>query len=976
MVEVGQKVKVRGLLWQVEDVEELSNTYLLTVSGIDDLNRGIKKKFIAVLEDLEIISDGTLTFRIPVSPTHWKYFIDAVKYSLVHSNKFVVSILNSRIKLEKYQLLPLLKAKKLSRPRILIADDVGLGKTIEAGLLLMELIARNKANRILIVTPASLQDQWQDEMKDKFNLDFIIFDSKTIKEVEGEIQTGLNPWEVKDKIITSIDYVKRDDVFRKLENVNWDVVIVDEAHYLSYVHTKTDRARFGEKIAKKCKSLILLTATPHTGHAISFRRLLKLLEDRLVRRNGELAPDVKNYVVRRLKNEIKDETGKKKFEEPEINIVDVGFRQNLEKSIYDKLVKYADNNYKKSIKDKNAQSVAFAMVVLKKRLLSSFYALKESLKHRIESLEAESYALDSGLKRNYAEGVSLTEKQVENVERDLLRTSLAKDVDELEAEKRYLMDLLKDVEKIVEIGDSKSWRILEMLKKEIRDDEKVIIFTEYRDTQDYLFDFLSKNGFEGQIVTINGSMSQKERKEADEKFNSPYYRILIATDAASEGLNFQQNCSIIIHNELPWNPNRLEQRNGRVDRWGQKKKVRIYNLHLKDSYESDILTMLVRKLEEIRKDVGSVTDVLGLFDKEKLIDDLMGKETKKERDEIQERLDQYIGEILRVYNTQIRQEFLLMSKEDSKDEEIEDAIQKTQLELPGFEELRGLVEHMILKFGGKFEEVENGIFRITVPRQLIRKGVEEIYERATFSRDIATKTENKDVVFLTPIHPLVKSVLSEYRRQIYLQQQDYRVTYKVIDGAEKGILFVFLVKFVDGFGRVVEERLEPVFIKLKNLSVGSKEEAWELFNANSLPYNVSKEFIKSNYEEFWEAALEKARAVVEERSGEIIKELRRYIGEIVKEEIADLRRYEEVEVRELEKAKKRIQATLEGTEEDIRGIRLHNLRIQNMIDSLKKNVEMRIKELERSMSIEVYRQNGVVGEPIGAAMIVPLEVVK
>ena len=975
MVEAGQKVRLRGLLWQVEDVEELSNTYLLTVSGIDELNKGVKKKFIATLEDLEIISDGKLTFRIPVSPTHWKYFIDAVKYSLVHSNKFVVSILNSKIKLEKYQLLPLLKAKRLSRPRILIADDVGLGKTIEAGLLLMELIARNKASRILIVTPASLQDQWQDEMKDKFNLDFIIFDSKTIKEVEGQIQTGLNPWEVYDKIITSIDYVKRDDVFRRLENVTWDVVIVDEAHYLSYVHTKTDRARFGERIARRCKSLILLTATPHTGHAISFRRLLKLLEDRLVRRNGELAPDVSNYVVRRLKNQIKDESGKKKFEEPEINIVDVEFRQNLEKSIYERLVKYADSNYKKAVKAKNTQSVAFAMVVLKKRLLSSFYALKESLKHRIESLEAESYALDSGLKRSYAEGVSLTEKQVENVEKDLLRTSLARSVDELEVEKRYLRNLLKDVEKIVEIGDSKSWKILEMLKNKIREDEKVIIFTEYRDTQDYLFKFLSKHGFEGQIVTINGSMTQKERKDADEKFNSPYYRILIATDAASEGLNFQQNCSIIIHNELPWNPNRLEQRNGRVDRWGQNKKVRIYNLHLKDSYESDILAMLVRKLEEIRRDVGSVTDVLGLFDKERLIDDLMGKETKEEQDETQGKLDQYIGEILKFYNTQIRQEFLFMS-EDSEEGEIEDAIRRTQLELPGFEDLRGLVEHMILNFGGKFEEVENGIFRIVVPRQLIRKGVEEIYEKATFSRDIATRPKNRDVVFLTPMHPLVKSVLSEYRRQIYLQQQDYRVTYKVIDGAEKGILFVFLIKFIDGFGRVVEERLEPVFVKLNDLEVGSKEEAWKLFNANSLPYNVPKELLKSNYESVWEAALEKARVVIEERAEEIINELRRYIGEIVEEEIADLRKYEETEVKELEKQKKRIQATLEGTEEDIRGIRLHNLRIQNMIDSLRKNVEMRIKELKKSMIIDVYRQNGVAGEPLGAAMIVPLEVVK
>lgn len=974
MVETGQTVKLRGLLWQVEEVEELGNTYLITASGIDELNRGAKKKFIAGLEDLEIVSDGRLTFRIPVSPLHWKYFMDAVKYSMVHSNKLVISLLNSRIKLEKYQLLPLFKAKNLSRPRILIADDVGLGKTIEAGLLLMELIARNKANRILIVTPASLQEQWQDEMKEKFNLDFQIFDSKTIKEVEGRIQTGLNPWEVVDKIITSIDYIKRDDVFRRLENVIWDVVVVDEAHYLSYVHTKTDRARFGEKIAQRCKSLILLTATPHTGHAISFRRLLKLLNERLVRANNELAPDVKNYFVRRLKNQIKDEKGEKKFEEPEINIINVEFGYSEELKVYEKLVKYADRNYKKAIKAKNAQSVAFAMVVLKKRLLSSFYALKESLKHRIESLETESYDLDSGLKRNYAEGVSLTEKQVENIEKDLLKTSLARTGEELEKERRFLEGLLDEVEKIIEIGDSKSWKILEMLKKEIKEDEKVIIFTEYRDTQDYLFKFLSKHGFEGKIVTINGTMSQKLRREADEKFNSPNYRILIATDAASEGLNFQQNCSIIIHNELPWNPNRLEQRNGRVDRWGQRKKVRIYNLHLKGSYESDILSMLVRKLQEIRRDVGSVTDVLGLFDKDRLINDLMGKETQENREEVQRKLDEYLSEILRIYNTQIRQDFLFLS-EDEEEEDIDDAINKTEVQLPGFEEIRGLAEHMILKFGGKFEEVERDIFRIEVPRQLKKTDVEDIYEKATFRRDIATKFENKDVEFLTPMHPLVKSILSEYRRQIYLQQQDYRVTYKVMEGVEKGILFVFLVKFVDGFGRIVEERLEPVFVKLTG-EIGSKEEAFRLFDADSLPLNVSKEFLKSNYESVWDVALEKAWSAIKERVETVIEELRSYIGEIIQDEIEDLKRYEETEVKELEKQKKRIQVTLEGSEEELRGIRLHNYRIQAMIDALRKNVEMRIKELEKSMIIDVFRREDFVGEPIGAAMIIPAEVIK
>jgi hypothetical protein len=353
----------------------------------------------------------------------------------------------------------------------------------------------------------------------------------------------------------------------------------------------------------------------------------------------------------------------------------------------------------------------------------------------------------------------------------------------------------------------------------------------------------------------------------------------------------------------------------------------------------------------------------------------MGKETEEDRDEVQRKLDEYLSEILKIYNTQIRQEFLFLSEDDGE-KSIEDAITKTGVELSGFEDIKGLVEHMILKFGGKFEEVEEGIFRIEVPRQLKRSDVEEVYEKATFSREIATKLENKDVEFLTPMHPLVKSILSEYRRQIYLQQQDYRVTYKVLDGVEKGILFVFLIKFIDGFGKVVEERLEPVFVKLESLEIGDKEEAWRLLYADSLPYNVTKEFLKSSYESVWEDALEKARIAIDERVESVVEELRSYIGEIIQEEIEDLKRYEKTEIKELEKQKKRIQATLKGSEEEIKGIRLHNYRIQATIDALRKNVEMRIRELEKAMMIDAFRQNGKAGEPLGAAMIVPLEVVK
>lgn len=970
MLEVGQNILMRGVTWQVEEVSELGNSYKLVVKAKEGPLNGKKVTCIASLEDIKVLDSAQVKFTVPTNPEYWKYFVDAINYSLTHSNKFLLSIFNSRIKIERYQLIPLIRIKKLLKPRILIADDVGLGKTVEAGLILMELIARNKANRVLIVTPASLQEQWQDELKDKFNLDFEIFDSSRIREISSKIQTGINPWEAYDRIITSIDYIKREDVFRKIETVKWDVVIVDEAHYLSYVHNKTDRARFGEKISKRCESLILLTATPHSGRPESFRSILRLLDERLVRPNGELSKDAKLYFVRRLKSQILEDSGDRTFKEPEIRIIDVEFKSDLEKKIYKELAKYADRYYKKAIRIREAQSVAFAMVILKKRLMSSLEALRCSLEYRIENLENLRYQMDTVLKRSYIEGVSLTERQIEKVEADVLRTTLETSIEGIEKEKRRLEKILRMVEQALVVGDSKAYKILEILREETDDNEKVIIFTEYRDTQRYLYDFLSRNGYEGRITLLNGMMSSRQRKEADRFFNSPDCKILIATDAASEGLNFQKNCSIIIHNELPWNPNRLEQRNGRVDRWGQKRRVRIYNLHLVDSYESDILKLLITKLIDIRRDTGSVTDVLGIFKKEKLIDELMGKETKDEVEEAQKKLDGYIREILATYNKEIRN-LALFGHTKEEEEEVESTINSTRTELPDFTDLKGLTEHMIRKHGGRIEEIAPEIYRIEVPQNLRYSGVESLYEKATFSRKVALM--DGSVEFLTLTHPLISGVLREYRRLLYRHVNDYRVTYKVVEGFPLGILFVHLVKLQNGYGKVVEERLVPIFVNLEEDKVEDEYTAAKALAAESLKINAPPEFLKENFENKWELALNLSFDAIESIAIRLAEELAASLSSMVEKEKRDVEDYVETKIRKLEAERRSIQATLLGANPaEGRDAKLRNRRITSEIESLRKNADMRCRDLEKIGEISVRRSNGKASEVISAAMIIPM----
>ena len=971
----GFQVFIRGQRWEVEEVNQHHEVTVFRVIGIDRENCGFRCIFISPFDKIEILPSPEMQWSIG-EPRRWKRLHDALLLSIAHGRGCLLSLTQGRIVIEKYQLVPVLKALNLPRARLLIADDVGLGKTIEAGLILMELIARGRADRILIAVPAALQDQWQDEMKDKFGLEFEIFDSSAkLAEVAASLPSGANPWEYYNRVITSIDFVKREEIKRSLRHVYWDVVIVDEAHYLSESGTaerpqRTDRSRFGEFISTRCDALILCTATPHDGYARSFYSLIKLLDPFIAADEKHLSREkIEPMVVRRLKEEIYNSNGTRKFPLPSFHRIDLQFN-DLERRLYSEVTRYTEWVWRQ-VKDRpGKEAVGFAMTILKKRLMSSPEALRCSLKTRLENLSLEPVSLEArrGLIAEYRAGLPLTDVQREKVERDLLSAAL-----DPEKERHRLEQLLSLAEEVTPERDTKAQALLKALKQLFERDpgEKVIIFTEYRDTLRYLYEEILELEYSGRVALLYGGMSRKERLEAEARFHRPETRILLATDAASEGLNLQRDCHIVIHYELPWNPNRLEQRNGRVYRWGQRRPVEVYNFHLMDTYDSEILEILRRKMEKIREDVGSVMDVVGLssvLNVDEFIMEMGGLKdpvavAERKLARIDEEIERRLREQEAIYKEWRERSFLEMGRFGPFEEAgVDEKIRDSSRILPGEAELEEFVRAELEELGGRVEPTsEEGVVSIFVPPSLRVKGVEGSYQRATFRREVAV--QDREIEFLSPLHPLVQNLIQQARSALYDPRN--RV---VEEGHEPGILFTFLGKFAGG-GRIVEERLFPVFISLYGSPSYDAEGDWGLFKHHGLSLNISSSFLEEIFRPRWEVLKGTAELIARERAEEYRKVLEREAEKRVERSLRDLFSWADERRRFLEGhlAQEGAQLSLF----DRREIEERLRRIRRDIRLLDEQVEKRKEELERERSITVI---GL--EPVGALLIVPEDLVK
>jgi SNF2 family DNA or RNA helicase len=496
---------------------------------------------------------------------------------------------------------------KLPRIRFLIADDPGAGKTIMAGLIIKEMKLRNLVKRILIVVPGHLKDQWRRELKDRFEETFVVIDRGILDAYYAE-----NVWERENQIITSMGFAKREDILPSIGSAKFDLIVVDEAHKMSaYKYgdktEKTDRYRLGEVLSRSSDPhLLFLTATPHKGDPENFRLFVDLLEPGFFATAEMLQESIKNQdnplFIRRMKEDLKDFEGKPLFLPRYVKTV--GFRlSDDEKMLYNDVSRYVKEQYNKALRSDKKRNVAFALVILQRRLASSTYAILRSLERRKKRLED----LEEGVEKAKVEGKPFEVEEVEDLseeerwkEEELWETlSVAENRQELEAEIETLGDLIQQAKTIIqkeaEVKVLQLKETMDKLSKEFPN-KKILIFTESKDTLDYLEKKIHSWGYS--VNTIHGGMRLEERVRAESVFKNET-QVMVATEAAGEGINLQF-CHLMINYDIPWNPNRLEQRMGRIHRYGQTLEVFVFNMVAEDTREGRVLVRLFEKLEEIK----------------------------------------------------------------------------------------------------------------------------------------------------------------------------------------------------------------------------------------------------------------------------------------------------------------------------------------------------------------------------------------
>lgn len=653
--EQGNVVVLRHKAWVVTDVVKTKGptcqVHRVSLECLSDEGLG---RPIDVIWEREIAPALLEASALPLvrgldTPARFTAFLDALRWSSASlaEGTAIQAPFRGGVQMEEYQLAPVLRAIQMPRVRLLIADDVGLGKTIEAGLIAQELIHSHRASRILVLCPAHLKVKWAEEMGEKFGLEFRIIDRDAVLRMRREFGPTINPWASFPRLITSIDYLKTEQPRRLFEELldrrrketgskPWDLLILDEAHNVGpagrgrYIRD-SDRTTLMRAIADHFEHKVFLTATPHNGYRESFTGLLELLDNLRFSRGIELDRDqLQAVTIRRLKTDLQRPDGRPRFpprvvlpkspeEHPDL-YVDLS---GQERELFDLLQAYTRSRLAEVDKPRE-RPTQFALTLLKKRALSSPLALRESLVTHTSTVGVrEELGIGDSLFR------TLEQREDEDWSDDEEREDLLEAA--LEAASRLCRPLSAEekgsLKRMFEIADglrrkadSKASALLRWIEANLRsggswNGERLIVFTEYRHTLAYLQDMLSQAGYGEALLSIYGGMPDEERQEINAAFQAPLsehpVRILLATDAASEGSDFQRYCRNIIHYEIPWNPVRLEQRNGRIDRHGQQAdEVRIHHFVFRNHEDSEFLKRIVEKVETIRSDLGSVGSLI------------------------------------------------------------------------------------------------------------------------------------------------------------------------------------------------------------------------------------------------------------------------------------------------------------------------------------------------------------------------------
>lgn len=546
--------------------------------------------------------------------TNFKLNIDAYRLHLKHKFDPVSVVSIGKIDPLPHQIEAFVKMMAMLRPssgisgriRMLLADDVGLGKTIMVGLVMKELLLRKRIKRVLIICPSGLQIQWKEELKEKFNEDFTI--------IKGQIEG--NPYAENNQVIISVDIGRNEEKTNLLLSSKWDLVIFDEAHKLKPGNI---RYKLAEEISTKTAHLILASATPHDGKVENFLGLVKLIDEEMenITDSGELKQYLDPLMIRRLKEDIVNFRGKKIFPERSIpKTLEIKYSPE-ELDFYNGVEDYVRTYYQKA-ESGGMSSVILALYILHRRVSSSIQAGVISLRKRRLNLLRPYTDITEKSEADYLcyleEG---NEEKREKAEEEIISATAALTQEELRVECEALELLIQQGQDLLDNQQDRKFQQLKILVNTIRaehPEDKIIIFTEFTDTLRFLEKELTADNF--LIAKITGGLSPEEKKEQARLFEKRS-DILLGTEAAGEGLNLQF-ANIAINYELPWNPNRLEQRIGRVYRYGQKKEVYIYNFKTAFPIDEAVLQKILEKMEHIRAIYGSNTiDVIGSMISEK-----------------------------------------------------------------------------------------------------------------------------------------------------------------------------------------------------------------------------------------------------------------------------------------------------------------------------------------------------------------------
>jgi len=744
----------------------------------------------------------------------FKLAAEACRINLAHLFDPMMAVHTSNVEPLPHQITAVYESMLPRQPlRYVLADDPGAGKTIMAGLFIRELLMRADAKRVLIVAPGSLVEQWQDEMFEKFGLTFSLFSREQVE----QSRSG-NPFDDIDLLVARVDQLARaEDLQEKLRLSHWDLVVVDEAHKLSASYfgnkvNKTKRFQLGELLGSITRHFLLMTATPHNGKEEDFQLFMSLLDaDRFYGkfRDGAHKVDVTDLMRRMVKEDLLKFDGTPLF--PERRAYTCNYKlSDLEAALYAAVTDYVKTEFARAdqLADGGRKgTVGFALTSLQRRLASSPEAIYQSLKRRRnklkrrveeEKLGQRGKSLAETLVGTGTNGVpddiwesadALSPDDYENFEEAVVdQATAAQTIQELEAEIIILEGLEEQARKVVHSGQDRKWDELSRLLQdtpEMHDSlgrqRKLIIFTEHRDTLNYLATKIrGLIGSEEAVVMIHGGVKREERRKVQELFrNDPTARVLVATDAAGEGVNLQ-NANLMVNYDLPWNPNRLEQRFGRIHRIGQTEVCHLWNMVASETREGDVFQRLFEKLEVERDALGGrVFDILGEVFEDRSLKDLLIEAIRYGSDpEVRARLLRKVEGALDTRHLEdiIKRNALCEEVMDEKrlfavKEEMEKAeARKLQ---PFF--IRSFFTQAFQQLGGELRPREPGRYEITNVPAIIRERDRQItgrdrrnadpvlrrYERVCFEKQyvrVLDRVGAPMASLLHPAHPLMQSV--------------------------------------------------------------------------------------------------------------------------------------------------------------------------------------------------------------------------